>query len=231
MVIEMIKKSVKYSYLFLLITYSTGCVNPNNLSPEENFILEVYNEDLVTYEQHDPQTTLESLCLGVEEYLLEEKMLESISRSSYKTFLDSYVLGNSLIDFDSLHSTNIHVQSLNLSLNIGRGWYAFNEAIKKFNESIAPNSSVRNVHNVLTRLWSEKFESEEILNDYLDGINEIDFINKVIYRMPLLVYSYNSLQDRINNKISVAIENYRKAIHADTLFSEEDLNAIPTTPE
>ena len=227
----MIKQSVKYSCLFLLITYSTGCVNPNNLSPEENFILEVYNEDLVTYEQHDPQATLESLCLGVEEYLLEEKMLESISRSSYKTFLDSYVLGNSLIDFDSLHSTNIHVQALNLSLNIGRGWYAFDEAIKKFNESIAPNSSVRNVHNVLVRLWSEKFESEEILNDYLDGIDEIDFMNKVIYRMPLLIYSYNSLQGRINDKISAAIENYRKAIHADTLFSEEDLNTVPTAPE
>ena len=231
MVIEMIKQSVKHSCLFLLITYSTGCVNPNNLSPEENFILEVYNKDLVTYEQHDSQATLESLCLGVEEYLLEEKMLESTSKSSYKTFLDSYVLGNSLIDFDSLHSTNIHVQALNLSLNIGRGWYAFDEAMKKFNESIPPNSSVRNVHNILTRLWSEKFESKEILNDYLDGIGEIDFKNKVIYRMPLLVYSYNSLQDRINNKISIAIENYRTAIQADTLFSEEDLNTMPTAPE
>ena len=231
MVIEMIKQYVKYSYLFLLITYSTGCVNPNNLSPEENFILKVYNEDLITYEQHDPQVTLESLCLDVEEYFLQGKMIKSISRSSYKTFLDSYVLGNSLIDFDSLHSTNIHVQALNLSLNIGRGWYAFDEAIKKFNESIPPNSSVRNVHNVLTQLWSEKFESKEILDDYLDGIDEIDFMNKVIYRMPLLVYSYNSLQDRINNKISVAIENYRKAIHADTLSSEEDLNVMPTVPE
>ena len=227
----MIKQYVKYSSLFLLITYSTGCVNPNNLCPEENFILQVYNKDLVTYEQHDPQVTLESLCLEVEEYLLEEKILESISKSSYKTFLDSYVLGNSLIDFDSLHSTNIHVQALNLSLNIGKGWYAFDEAIKKFNESIPPNSSVRNVHNILTRLWSEKFESKKILNDYLDGIDEIDFINKVIYRMPLLVYSYNSLQDRISDKISVAIENYRKAIHADTLFSEEDLNTVPTVPE
>lgn len=227
----MIKQSVKYSSLFLLITYSTGCVNPNNLSPEENFILEVYNEGLVTYEQHDPQVTLESLCLGVEEYLLEEKILESISRGSYKIFLNSYVLGNSLIDFDSLHSTNIHVQALNLSLNIGKGWYAFDEAMKKFNESIPSNSSVRNAHNILTRLWSEKFESEEIINDYLDGISEIDFMNKVIYRMPLLVYSYNSLQDRINDKISVAIENYRKAVHTDTIFSEEDLNVMPTVPE
>ena len=231
MVIEMIKQAVKYNCLFLLITFSTGCVNPNNLSPEENFILEVYNKDLVTYEQHDPQVTLESLCLEVEKYFLEEKIIESISRSSYKTFLDSYVLGDSLIDFDSLHSTNIHIQSLNLSLNIGKGWYAFDKAIKKFNELIAPNSSVRNVHNVLTRLWFEKFESEEILNDYLNGIDEIDFKNKVIYRMPLLVYSYNSLQDRINNKISIAIENYRKAVHADTLFSEEELNIIPMAPE
>ena len=66
---------------------------------------------------------------------------------------------------------------------------------------------------------------------YFNSVSKSEFESKIIYRMPLIIFSYAYLVNKIEAHISDRIERDIELMEADTLFSEEDLNAMPTAPE
>ena len=175
--------------------------------------------------------TLESLAQEVENYFLEYGITESTSKESYKKFFDVYVLGNSMVDFELLHRENQNIESLYFPSNVMRGWYAYDQTVKRFRESLDSGSSIIKLHKVLTDMKKSKFNNEELFELYFNSVSKSEFESKIIYRMPLIIFSYAHLVNKIETYISNRIERYIELMEADTLFSGEDLNIVPTVPE
>lgn len=134
-----------------------------------------------------------------------------------------------MVDFEPLYEENKYVVYLDSPSNLSRGWYSFDESIKRYAGSIPPDHSIIKIHQVLAKLWNTAFEIEKLLNEYLEAVSEEDFQTKTIYRMPLIAFSYVSLNGKLEKYISKGAENYRKSIRTDTLFNEND-NGIEPIP-
>ena len=223
-----IRKIAKKTSIFIIIFLVINCdYQQDNYKKEEIYLLSIYNYGVKT----GLGITLESLAQEVENYFLEYGITESTSKESYKKFFDVYVLGNSMVEFELLHRENQKIESLYFPSNVMRGWYAYDQTVKRFTESLDSGSSIIKLHKVLTDIKKSKFNNEELFELYFNSVSKSEFESKIIYRMPLIIFSYAHLVNKIETHISNRIEREIELMEADTLFSEEDLNTMPTAPE
>ena len=225
-----IKKIAKKTSLYIIIFLIINCDNQqNNQKKEEIYLLNLYNYGVKT----GLGITLESLAQEVENYFLRYGIVESTSKESYKKFFNVYVLGNSMVDFELLHRENQNIESLYFPSNVMRGWYAYDQTVNRFGESLDSGSSIVKLHKVLTGMKNSEseFNNEELFELYFNSVSKSEFENQIIYRMPLIIFSYAHLVNKIGVHISDGIERYIELMEEDTLFSEEELNVIPMAPE
>ena len=153
-----IRKIAKEISLFIIIFLVINCDHQqNNHNKEEEYLSSIYNYGVKT----GLGITLESLAQEVENYFLRYGIVESTSKESYKKFFDVYVLGNSMVDFELLHRENHNIESLYFPSNVMRGWYAYDQTVKRFEESLDSGSSIVKLHKVLTGMKKSKFNNKE----------------------------------------------------------------------
>ncbi|EON78066.1 hypothetical protein ADIS_1263 [Lunatimonas lonarensis] len=129
-----------------------------------------------------------------EEILIEKKFLDSVSKESYTEFYLKYVVGDYYIDMKEIYKKNNIFISMTYPSNLSRGWYIFDEVLRLQNGDELEHFTISKLHPVLERMLLSSVIEPDLFKEYLEAVNDSDFEKKNIYRVPLLVLIYDSLE-------------------------------------
>ena len=179
--------------LFLAISCSKKSID-DPIVQVENMIIELYNESLFDWssEKTSKLSTVE-LYMKIEEYYLSHEILESTDEMGYRSLYKNYIKRDSVLDLYSLYEKYPAIASLESPSNYTLNFIVFEQALEAYNGQIPDNSSLFKAAMAISDMYSTDFNFEkegDLFNNYLSSIDNQDFENKIVYRIPIIAMSH-----------------------------------------
>jgi len=177
------------------------CSSKTELNDEEKLIYDAM-KDYQLIGEDGKVASLIDLTSEFEKILIERKFLDSVSKESYTEFYLKYVVGDYYIDMKEIYKKNKIFISMTYPSNLSRGWYIFDEVLRLQNGNELEQSTISKLHPVLEQMLLSSVLEPDLFKEYLEAVNDSDFEKKNIYRVPLLVLIYDSLEWKENDSPS-----------------------------